>query len=58
MSAKVPLGCGRFYFKPSGQLFVMSLFKTAAKGINCIKITILLESKSKYVLKVSNQVSY
>lgn len=58
MSAKVPLGCGHFYFKPSGQLFLMSLFRTAAKGINCITITILLVSKSKYVLKVSNQVSY
>lgn len=26
--------CGLFYFKPSGQLLLMSLFRTAAKRIN------------------------
>lgn len=60
MSAQVPLGCGgcgRFYFKPSGQLLLMSLFRTAAKGIDCINVTIPLARKCKYVLKVSNQVS-
>ena len=53
MSAEVPLGCGHFYFKPSGQLSLMSLFRTAAKGINCINVNILLPGKCKYVLKVS-----
>lgn len=53
VSAEVPLGCGRFYFKPSGQLLLISLFRTAAKGINCINVTILLFGKCKYVPKVS-----
>ena len=37
MLAKVPWGCGHFYFKLSGQL-LMSVFRIAAKGINHIKI--------------------
>lgn len=58
MSAEVPLGGEHFYFKPGGLLLLMSLFGTAAKGINCINVTILWARKCKYVLKVSNQVSY
>lgn len=51
-------GCEHFYFKPGGQLLLMSLFGTTAKGINCIHVSILWTRKCKYVLKVTNQMSY
>lgn len=52
------VGCVHVYFKPSGQLSLMSFFGTAAKGIHRINVTVLGARKCKYVLKVSHQVSY